>query len=198
MNPLHEDLALLLIDVQAGFLELGSGSEALVERLVRLMHVAELLALPVIATREVPIEAKGDLPKALAEALPAHALLLTKATFNALGEPTVRRALTSLGRKTVAVAGGETDVCVVLTVLALREAGYEVFLLEDCLFTATEDPGAAVARMRTAGAVPTTLKTLAFELTETVDRTRWPEAWRERLAERPHLFPPPEDLAPDL
>ena len=44
--------------------------------------------------------------------------------------------------------------------------------------------------MEAAGAIPTTFKTFAYEITATVDRTQWPAAWRERAA----LFPPPEDL----
>ena len=48
--------------------------------------------------------------------------------------------------------------------------------------------------MYAAGATPTTVKTLSYQLTETVDRAAWPARWRERLAARPELFPPPEDL----
>ena len=104
--------------------------------------------------------------------------------------------MAALGRRTVAVAGSETDVCVLFTVLGLLRNGYRVLLLEDCLFTSEPDPGAALARMRAAGAIPCTFKTLAYELTSTVDRSAWPATWVERLAAHPDWFRPPEDLPP--
>ena len=82
-----------------------------------------------------------------------------------------------------------------LTVLALRGAGFEVFLLEDCLFSSEPEPGAALHRMRAAGAAPVTLKTFCYELTERV-QSAWPEEWKQRLAADPTFFEPPEDLPP--
>lgn len=198
-RPLHEDLVVLLVDAQHGFLDVMCGDRARLEaRLVRLARLAHWLDLPVAATHESPRAAKGDLPDALQAALGEGTERIRKTTFDAMAEPALPALLGRLGRSTVAVAGAETDVCVLLTVQGLLAAGYRVHLLEDCLFTSTPDPSAALARMRAAGAVPTTLKTLLFELTATVDREAWPAPWRERLKADPMLFPEPDDLAPEL
>ena len=49
-------------------------------------------------------------------------------------------------RRQIAVAGAETDVCILQSTLGLLEAGYEVFLLEDCLSTTEASPGPALRR----------------------------------------------------
>ncbi len=194
-DPLHEELVLLLVDVQTAFLDAMVGDRARLEtKLAKLVKLAALMDLPVVATLERPIESKGEPPDGLAPT----ARRIEKASFNAMAEPSLPAWLEETGRKAVAVAGAETDVCVLLTVEGLLAAGYRVHLLEDCVFSSTADVSAALGRMRQAGAVPTTLKTLAFELTGTVDRDAWPTAWRDALAADPSLFPEPDDLAPEL
>lgn len=198
-TPLHEDLVVLYVDVQTGFLDGMRGDRVRMEaRLVRLARLARWLDVPAVVTFERPRAVKGDLPAALRDALPEGTERVPKSTFDAMGESALPALLDEHGRRTVAVAGSETDVCVLLTVEGLLAAGYRVHLLEDCVFTSCARPDAAIARMRAAGAVPTTLKTLAFELTATVDREAWPEAWRERLTDDPALFPEPEDLTPEM
>lgn len=194
----YRSVAVLLIDVQTGFLELcGDTRDPLIRKTERLLFLAELLDLPVVATKEVPLATKGELPGRIQAALPATARTFTKATFDCMSEPAIRAHLTQLGRETVVVAGGETDVCVLLSVLSLLDAGYLVHLMEDCLFTSTPAPEPAIARMRHAGAAPSSVKTLGFELTRTVDRSAWPASWVQKLAEQPHLFPAPDDLSAD-
>lgn len=195
-RPLHADTAILLVDAQTTFLDAMHGSPGpVLIRLERLLKFAQLLELPVIATVERPVADKGGLPAPLREAMPDNAATFEKSTFDAMSETTIRAAVGSTGRRHIAVAGAETDVCVLLTVLALRAEGYDVFLLRDCVCSSTQDVDPALERMGGAGAIPTTLKTFCYELTGAV-QDAWPQAWRERLAERPDLFPPPEDLPP--
>ncbi|MFQ5844329.1 MAG: isochorismatase family protein [Planctomycetota bacterium] len=190
---LHRDTAVLLVDAQTYFLERMHGAkEPVLARLERLLMLCDMLDLPVIATLEEPVETKGGLPERLQSAMPAGARCFVKASFDSLADEPVRTALAGLGRRHVAVAGAETDVCVLQSVLALLATDYRVFLLEDCLFSSEADPRPTLERMVRAGAAPCTFKTLAYELTGTVDSRRWPGAWRERS----HLFPPPEELPP--
>jgi len=184
-----DDTAVLLIDAQLAFLaNMHGDEEAVLARLERLLMFAEMLDLPVVATLERPLEEKGGLPERL-ERLAGRAQRFEKSSFNAIAHPAVRAAL---DRRHVAVAGAETDVCVLQTVLALRDRGYWVTVLEDCCFTSEHDPRLALARMADAGAVRTTFKAFAYELLGTVDRDEWPARWREKE----HLFPPPEELPP--
>ncbi len=200
-NPGPLDLALdalvLLVDVQPAFIECMHGDpEPVIVRLERLLGLARLADLPVITTLERPTSTKGSVPERLQVAMPEGTLRFEKSTFDCTGEPAIRAALASSGRRTVVVAGAETDVCILQSVLGLLAAGYEVRLLEDCVFSSEVDPRAALRRMERAGALPCTFKTFAYEVTATVDRTRWPKAWLQRLARDPDLWLPPEDLPP--
>ena len=193
---MHESTAILLIDAQTTFVGAMAGaSEPLLLRLEALLRFATLLELPVIATLERPVEEKGDLPERLRAVLPAGTQRYEKSAFNCVAEPPIRSALERLGCRHIAVAGAETDVCVQLSVLGLRSAGYAVSVLWDCLFSSEAAVAPAWERMGGAGAMPTTLKTFCYELTGVV-RDAWPEAWRRRLATQPELFARLEELPP--
>jgi len=139
-------------------------TEGLLGRLEFLLALSTVYALPLLATFEQPVERKGWLPERLEPFFPVNGLKYTKQTFNCCGEPDIMAAVAGLGRKQLAVAGGETDVCVLQSVLGLLREGYEVFLLEDVLFSSEPHTGPALRRMERAGAIPTTVKTLNYEL----------------------------------
>jgi hypothetical protein len=169
-------------------------AEPLLVRLERLLMLCDLLGLPLVRTLEHPIPEKGELPERLATLCPRRATRFVKRCFDALAEAPIRSAVSRLGRKMIAVAGGETDVCVLLTVMSLLENGYGVYVLEDCLYSSTPHIQPALDRMYGAGAIPSTLKTFSYELTHTVDRKQWPTQWQARVNDKGNLLPPPEDL----
>ena len=119
------DLAIVVIDVQPYFLDgwMAGESEPLLARLEFLFALATVYDVPFLATFEQPIETKGWLPERLEPFFPAHGQRHTKQTFNCCGEPSIVDAIDGLGRGQIAVAGGETDVCVLQSVLGLIEAG---------------------------------------------------------------------------
>ena len=176
-------LGVLLIDAQPGFWDYafpgdGAGREPVMVRIEHLLMLAGWRELPVVATFEEPVARHGELPGRLEAVFPASGQRFTKRTYNLTLERTISRALKRLPVRQWVVAGAETDVCVMQSVLGLLRLGYQVFLLEDCLFTTEPHPGPALRRMELAGAVPTTLKSLAYELVVSTDRTPWyPEDW---------------------
>lgn len=189
-----DDLAIVVIDVQPYFLDgwMAGPSEPLLARLEYLLGLATVFDLPCLATFEQPVETTGWLPERLERFFPAHGQKHTKQTFNCCGEPSILDALAGFGRAQIAVAGCETDVCVLQSVLGLIGAGYQVFLLEDCVFSSEPHTAPAIRRMEHAGAIPSTVKTLSYELRRTVADPGPPQ----RLAElHPKLrLPRPEDL----
>ena len=67
------------------------------------------------------------------------------------------------------MAGCETDVCVLQSCLGLLGLGYEVFVLEDLIFSSSRNADAAITRMRSEGVVCSTYKSLYYELIEAVE-----------------------------
>ena len=170
-------IGVLLIDVQPFFLEgwMAGAFEPFMARVEHLLGLATAYQLPTIATFEQPTEKKGWLPDRLEAWFPPNALKLTKQTFDCTGEPEIREAISSLGVTQFAVAGGETDVCVLQSVLGVLGMGFEVFLLEDALFSEEPNTDSALRRMELAGAIPSTVKTLHYELRRSVAAPKMPE-----------------------
>jgi nicotinamidase-related amidase len=193
-------LGVLLIDAQPVFFQYAfpeddGGGEPVMVRLEHLLMLADWLDLPVVATFEDPIAENGELPDRLEAVFPAAGQRFTKKTYNLTLEWAINQALKGLPVQQFAVAGAETDVCVMQSVLGLLRMGYQVFLLEDCLFTSEPHPGLALRRMAQAGAISTTLKSLAYELVISTERTPWyPEGWADR--DRGHAKPFPEAFVP--
>jgi len=189
-----DKLAIVLIDVQPYFLDkLPGDQEPLLVRLEQLLIVAEWFAVPVLATCERPIERKQQLPQRLQRLFPENGLSLTKFTYDLCAEPEIDAALRGLRRTQFAVAGGETDVCALQSVLGLRRRGWDVFLLEDCLYSRETDVSAAIRRMHQAGAISSTYKTLFYELCRTDDPERWQA---QQAAAEARGFVPVESLPP--
>src|SRR3954467_8607143 len=192
VNP--DQLAIVVIDVQPGFLEgwMTGQSEPVLARVELLLGLATVYDLPLLATFEQPVEKKGWLPPRLEPYFPSHGQRYTKQTFNCCGEPAILEAIERLNRPQIAVAGGETDVCVLQSVLGLIAAGKQVFLLEDALFSSEPNVGPAIRRMESAGAIPSTAKTLYYEIRPPVAAFRPEQVFSQRA---PGLtLPEPEKL----
>jgi nicotinamidase-related amidase len=190
-----DDLAIVVIDVQPFFLDgwMAGEAEPLLARLEFLLALATVYDVPLLATFEQPIEKKGWLPERLEPFFPAHGQRHTKQTFNCCGEPAILEAIGKLEKSQIAVAGGETDVCVLQSVLGLIGAGKQVFLLEDALFSSEPHVGPAIRRMENAGAVPSTVKSLNYELRLSVASPRAEKVFPERVAGL--TLPEPEQLS---
>jgi nicotinamidase-related amidase len=188
-------LGVLLIDAQPlfwgyAFPEEGAQKEAILVRLEHLLMLADWMRIPVIATFEHPVANNGELPERLEKVFPADGQRYMKKTYNCTLETTINQAITRLPVTQFAVAGAETDVCILQSVLGLLGMGYQVFILEDGLFTSEPQPGPALRRMVQAGAIPCTVKTLAYELVVSTERTPWyPEGWVDRKGSSAKPFP---------
>ncbi len=194
-------IGILVIDVQPAFVDLafpggGPRLDALMLRLEHLLMLADWLDLPTIATFETPTSENGELPDRLDRVFPTTGRKYVKNFFGSLSETVIEAAVRQVDVRQWAVAGAETDVCVLQSTLGLLEAGYQVFLLEDCLFTTEPHPGPAMRRMYQAGAVSTTLKTMAYELVQRADQIPWyPEYWAPTY--QPEKPFPTEFIAPE-
>jgi nicotinamidase-related amidase len=179
-----------LIDVQRSFLSQVDKRRRsrLITNTKNFVRLLAYFQVPLVVTLERPLDRKGNLPKEIAEHLGAGAEIHEKDFFDLTREQTIVRRLARLKKRQVIVAGCETDVCVLQSCLGLLRLGYDVFVVDELLFSSSRDVGAAVARMEAAGAVFLTYKTLFYELVERVEDSRHA---REAMA---RFGPFPEDL----
>jgi nicotinamidase-related amidase len=165
-----------IIDVQEFFLSAVADRRSGIER--NIANFARLLGcfgIPIVVTLERPLQQKGLLPRAIKRQLEGRAEFFEKDFFDLTREKTIRNYLRRLKKKQAVLAGCETDVCVLQSCLGLLDLGYEVYVVEDLLFSASRNVDAALARMRSAGAVFLSYKTLYYELTAAVDGAPLPD-----------------------
>ncbi len=80
-------------------------------------------------------------------ALTPPAMVVDKSVNSALGRPGFSRALKARGIATLIVTGGETDVCVLATVMAAVDHGFRVVLPVDALCSTSDDTHDALIRL---------------------------------------------------
>jgi nicotinamidase-related amidase len=125
--------------------------------------------IPVVVTLERPLDIKGTLPKEVARRLGPRAKTFEKDFFDLTKDKRIKAHLARLKRRQVIVAGCETDVCVMQSCLGLIALGYEVYVMEEMIFSSARDVDAARARMNDAGCVFITNKMLYYELIASVE-----------------------------
>ncbi|MEE8169468.1 MAG: hydrolase [Phycisphaerae bacterium] len=156
--------ALLIIDVQEKLAPHIAGHKIVIENTVKLIRAARVLELPILATEQNPRRI-GATVAPIREALPGDVKPLEKETFSCWGDAPFRAALGGTNREHVIVAGIESHVCVLKTVLELIRVDYVPFVLSDAVGSRREsDRDAAIRRMREAGAVITTTESMILEL----------------------------------
>lgn len=159
-----KNAALVVIDVQEKLC--AAMDETVLAKLNRnigiLLESAGELNLPVVATEqyvkglgETLPELKGKLPEAALE----------KMTFSCCGDTAFMEKIRSLGRKQIIVAGMETHVCVLQTVLELLDAGYAVHVVNDAVMSRKkENWKMGLNTAAAAGAVITSTEAALFQL----------------------------------
>jgi hypothetical protein len=153
---------------------------------VRLLNYFKI---PIIVTLERPVEIKGSLPKEIGKHLDHRDRTFEKDFFDLCKDKKIAAHIAGLKRQQVIVAGCETDVCVLQSCLGLLGLGYEVYVIEELIFSSSRNVDAAIARMKAEGAVFATYKSLFYELIEAVGNDRHTDKIFESLGPFPDDLP---------
>ncbi|MEZ5932647.1 MAG: hydrolase [Alphaproteobacteria bacterium] len=165
---------LLLIDLQTRLAPAVDRAEACVARCRQLVDAARKLTVPILATEHCP-EGVGPTVPALKQRL-SGSEVVEKRHFNGLAEPVLRDALAAHGRRTVVVAGMEAHVCVLQTVLGLKEGGYEPKVVADAVASrAPSSRELALGRMRHHGVDIVNAEMVMFEWLKSADNPAFKE-----------------------
>lgn len=163
---------LLLVDLQARLMPAIAGGEAVVENVGRLARAARLLEVPILATEQNP----GGLGRTVEALVALPSATLTKTFFDATRETAFETFLPP-ERPTLVVAGCETHVCVLQTVLGLLDKGRSVALVKDAVGSRHEaNRDAALERAKAHGAELVTTEMVIFEWLGTSDHPGFREA----------------------
>lgn len=160
---------LLIVDVQvklAGMLaELAR--EQLISSCQFLGDAAKLLGIPLSITEQYP-KGLGDTVTALQPYCADRPAKKRFSCVECLGWPSAAEAADD--RFQIVVAGMETHVCILQTVLDLLSAGYQVYVVVDAVASQRLiDQQIAVERMANSGAILVTAEGVVFEWAETAE-----------------------------
>ena len=169
---------LVVIDLQGKLVHMVHRPAMVLEVSRRLMRLADLFSVPVVLTEQYP-KGIGPSDPTIREgfdALTTPHFFMDKTPFGCCGDPTFLELLAQArpgleaARHQIVVAGIETHVCVIQTVLPLLEAGFEVHLCWDAVSGRGEEYRRhALERMAAAGATLTNHESVAFEWARTKD-----------------------------
>ena len=156
---------LLIIDMQERLIPAIYQGGAAVERAALLATAAAKLGVPVLVTRQYP-KGLGGTVETLRRLYPEGSNF-DKTHFASTGESGFKERLEGLGRSQIVVVGAEAHVCVLQTVLGLREDGKSVFVVADAVGSRTPaDKELGLARMRDGGAQIVSSEMVVFEWLE--------------------------------
>lgn len=157
---------LIVVDVQGKLATLVHESDALIENITKLVKGAKALDLPILWLEQNP-ERLGPTAEPIREVLESTHLPITKYTFDGCKEATFNVAVENAKVDTWLVCGIESHICVYQTAVSLRQSGYRVELVTDCVSSRTAaNKALALAKLTANGVVLTGLEMCLYEMVE--------------------------------
>lgn len=162
-----DDVALLLVDHQAGLLSLvrDFSPDEFKNNVMALADIAQFFNIPTILTTSFEDGPNGPMVPELKEAFSSSPYIARPGQINAWDNEDFVAAVKKTGKKQLLIAGVVTEVCVSFPTLSALEEGYEVFVVTDASGTFNQTTrNAAWDRMSSAGAQLMTWFAVAGEL----------------------------------
>jgi nicotinamidase-related amidase len=170
-NISQDNILFVLIDFQEKFFPL------LKKKVIKLVKANILLIIKMFKELNIPMIGTEHYIKGLGHTAEdilnewGDAPMTGKVTFNCCGDEMFRQNLKKYSRPVVVIAGLETHVCVLQTVLDLLERNYQVVVLKDAVISSTKLKWKnGIDLMKEAGAQILNTETLLFYLLKRVDK----------------------------
>lgn len=164
MKIVAENTCCVVVDYQEKILPAMSEKELLIENSVKLLEGLKILEVPAMVTAQYSKGLGLNIPEIRKAAGTEE--YCDKKSFSIYEDEGAREKLKGFGRKNVILCGIEAHICVLQSIIGLKEAGYQPILVEDCVSSRKlHDKEISIARARSEGAIVTTYESLLFELT---------------------------------
>lgn len=172
MRILPEETCCVVVDYQEKFMPVIAEREQLIANSIKLLEGLNILEVPVMVTAQY---AKGlglNIPQIRAAAGTEE--YCDKKSFSIYGDAKIREQLAAYGRRNVILCGIEAHICVLQSLIDLKEAGYQPILVEDCISSRKlSDKHTAILRAQSEGAILTSYESLLFELMQSAEHEKF-------------------------
>jgi nicotinamidase-related amidase len=161
----RHSVALLVLDLQAKLVPAVFEPQRVIRNSQLLLRLAQLIEIPTVLTCQYP-KGLGNILPEITELAPGVEPM-EKTSFGCFGEPDFLRRLKQRAPQATSllVAGVESHICVMQTVLGALEAGYLVHVAADATSSRTEENWQiGLNRMERAGAVLSSTEMTIYEL----------------------------------
>lgn len=125
----EKDSLVLIIDIQEKLVK-ALEKDLIVDKASKLISGANILDIPVVVTEQYP-KGLGHTVDLISKLFDDNVNIVEKTYFNALLEEGFEEKIRSYGKKQILICGIETHICVYQTALALKELGYDVYVVKD-------------------------------------------------------------------
>ncbi|MFQ9510458.1 MAG: isochorismatase family protein [Lachnospiraceae bacterium] len=167
MRLLSKDVQAIIIDYQEKLVPVMEEKERLLTQSVKLIKGLNQLDIPMLVTQQYT-KGLGDTVAEIKEAVQGDKKTWTyfdKITFSCLQDKVIAAALDSNNRTCVLLCGIEAHICLMQTAIDLRERGYEVVVVVDCVDSRKKiDKEIGLERLRMEGCIFATVESILFEL----------------------------------
>ena len=166
------DSLLIVIDIQPSFVKKESKDDnnSLLQRMCWVIKVANWLNIPLVVTAE-DIPNTGNISDEVAQVLPPGINIYNKMTFGLAAQADILKAVQNTKRKTAVLIGYETDVCITHSALGLIDLGYRVAVVVDATGSPDDAHRIGLERIRSAGGIIVSAKSLYYEWIRTVEKS---------------------------
>ena len=159
----RERTTLVVIDMQEKLLPAIFERERVLRNTILLMRTARALEIPIVLTTQYAKGLGPTVPQVVQET--PGTMPLDKVAFGCFGDEHILLRLAALGRTQLLVAGVESHICVMQTVLGALAHHYVVHVASDATSSRSEHNWrVGLARMDRAGALVSSAETAVYEL----------------------------------
>ena len=149
-----QDSAVVFIDHQPQMLfGVASMDRAMfINNVTLLAKVAKEFRVPTVLTSVETESFSGYVLPQVLDVFPGQPVV-ERSSMNSWDDPAFRKAIEATGRKNILMTGLWTEVCITWPTLEMLDAGYNIYIVEDCCAgTSATAHEAALSRMVQAGA----------------------------------------------
>ncbi len=155
---------LVVIDVQEKLLPAIDNAEYLLANIGKLINGAKVLNIPIILTEQYP-KGLGKTDENIINELGELYEPVEKTTFSCYKNSNFKEALENYGKNNIVLCGIETHICVSQTAIELKNAGFNIFIAEDCVASRNDnDHCVAIQRMSNSKITISTMESIIMEM----------------------------------